>query len=94
MAGRLQDVAFGLCRTAVLIARITDKDPGSLTISMGDARIYKNHVDGMKEQIARTPSDPPRLTIGRKPMLDDVHTEDFVLTGYSLQPTIKFRMAI
>ncbi|ELR18203.1 thymidylate synthase [Acanthamoeba castellanii str. Neff] len=77
-----------------LIARITDKNPGSLIFTMGDAHIYKNHVDGMKEQISRTPYDPPRLVIGRKPTLDDLHTEDFVLTGYYPQPTIKFRMAI
>jgi thymidylate synthase len=61
---------------------------------MGDVHIYKHHVDGMKEQIARTPTDPPRLFITRRPTLDHVRSEDFVLEGYHPQTSIKFSMAV
>lgn len=77
-----------------LITWITDKNLGSLIFTMGDAHIYKHHVNRMKEQISHTPSNPPRLIINRKPTLDDVCSKYFTLEGYHPQTSIKFSLAV
>ena len=46
-----------------MIAQACKLDVGELTIVLGDAHIYENHVDQVKEQIARKPFTPPKLQL-------------------------------
>lgn len=46
-----------------LLARVAGLCPGRLVVSLGDAHIYSNHVDQVREQLARAPYLPPTLRL-------------------------------
>ena len=71
-----------------MLAHVTGFTANELIISMGDAHIYKNHIEGLKEQIQREPSK--FLT---KENLKDFLFEDFVLTDYNPHESIKLEMS-
>lgn len=88
-----------------LLARECNLGVGEFVHSIGDAHIYVNHVDAVKEQISREPFDPPTLKIVDDfclaPLLDQEHfkfsldtIEKFRLEGYASHPAIKAEMAI
>jgi thymidylate synthase len=58
-----------------------------------DAHIYVNHIDGLREQLTRTPRPLPSVQIASKP-LDELQFEDFSLAGYDPLPPIKFAVAV
>ena len=65
--------------------------------SFGDAHIYLNSVDQVKEQIKRTPRELPQLKFPDINNLEDLKglsLDDFVLEGYDPHPAIKAKMAI
>ena len=65
--------------------------------SFGDAHIYLNSVDQVKEQIKRTPRELPQLKfpdINNLEDLKDLSLDDFILEGYDPHPAIKAKMAI
>ena len=37
--------------------------PGDFVHSIGDAHVYVNHVDALKEQLNRTPREFPKISI-------------------------------
>jgi thymidylate synthase len=49
-----------------MIAHVTGCLPGEFTHVMGDAHVYKDHVEALKEQISREPRLFPTLKIVRK----------------------------
>ena len=53
----------------------------------------QDHVTAILEQLARTPKKLPRLEIADKPF-DKLTIDDFVLTEYNPDPTIKRAMAV
>ena len=50
----------------ILVAHVTGCTPGEFIHCMGDAHVYLDHVDALKEQIARAPRPFPLLRI-KKP---------------------------
>jgi thymidylate synthase len=61
----------------------------------GDVHIYKNQVEGIKEQLTREPRKLPTLKIN--PDVTDILAfkwEDFTLEGYDPHPAINFPIAI
>ena len=93
-------VPFNIASYALLlsiIAEILDLKPKRFIHSFGDAHIYKNSVDQVKEQILRNPKTLPKLIIPKLNCLDDLNgcsIEDFILDGYDPHPTIKAKMAV
>jgi thymidylate synthase len=80
-----------------IIANICDMDVGWFVHTMGDAHIYLNHVDAVKEQLNREVRDMPQLIIPDVHSLDDVMqttVDDYKLDSYDPWPTIKATMAI
>jgi len=89
-------IPFNLAAYALLthiLAQEVDLDPGFFSHTIVDAHIYVNHVDGLKEQLKRTPKSLPRIEIARKP-IDQLEFEDFALTGYESYDLIKFAVAV
>jgi len=44
-----------------MIAQVCDLDVGTLTICLGDAHVYENHIEQAKEQLRRSPKAVPTL---------------------------------
>lgn len=88
---------FNIASYAVLthmIAKVTDKGLGDLIITIGDAHIYKNHFDQVKEQLSRKCFEPPKLYVAMRDSIDDFKMSDFSLEGYQCHPPIKAPMAV
>ncbi len=89
---------FNIASYALLVhmlAHLVDAKPGNLQMVLGDTHIYNDHLDAVKEQLRRGPSDAhPRLIINRKVTdIDDFKMEDFTLEGYEPQPHIPAKMS-
>lgn len=57
-------VPFNSAQYAVLlhlIARLTDREPDELVHVLADAHIYANHLEAVREQLAREPFEAPTL---------------------------------
>lgn len=76
-----------------IIAQDTGFTPRYFIHSLGDAHIYRNHIDGVKEQLTRAPRPLPKLTVSPRP-IDDLTFEDFRLANYQPHPAIKFQIAV
>ncbi len=97
---RSGDIALGIpfnlaCYSALTmaIAQEVGLEPGVFAHTIVDAHIYVNHVDGLKEQLKRTPKQLPTLHIAQKP-LDELTYEDFELRDYHPDPLIRFEVAV
>lgn len=78
-----------------VIAKLTGYSGASLTIVTGDTHIYTNHVEGLREQLSRTPRGSPRLTWARDfTSVDDLTPGTIVVTGYCPHPKIVMGMAV
>ena len=71
--------------------------PGELSVVCGDAHIYKNSIEQVKEQISRTPRSLPKLIVPELNSIDDLKKysiDDFILEDYDPHPQIKAEMAV
>lgn len=77
------------------IAKMTGLEVGQLILTFGDAHIYLNHVEQIKEQMKRTPRPLPQLTVKTvHESIDDYTFEDYELTGYDPHPRIKGAVSV
>jgi thymidylate synthase len=89
-------VPFNIASYALLlmmVAQECDLEPGVFVHTMGDAHVYSNHIEGLKEQLTRDPKDLPNVTIANKP-IDEIVFEDIVLQNYEHHPFIRFKIAV
>ncbi|KAL3105927.1 hypothetical protein niasHT_024984 [Heterodera trifolii] len=82
-----------------MIAHVTGLKAGEFVHTLGDAHIYLNHVESLKEQMDRTPKPFPRIVFKRpdgNPItsIDDFTPESVLLEGYDPLPSIKMQMAL
>jgi thymidylate synthase len=78
-----------------MIAQVCGLEAGEFVHVLGDAHIYLNHVEQIKEQLAREPLPLPTLWIN--PEVKDIFAfkmEDFRLDGYESYASIKAPMAV
>ena len=78
-----------------MIAQVCGLEAGEFVHVLGDAHIYLNHVEQVKEQLAREPLPLPTLWIN--PEVKDIFKftmEDFRLDGYNSYASIKAPMAV
>ncbi|AET39123.1 thymidylate synthase Ecym_4042 [Eremothecium cymbalariae DBVPG len=91
-------VPFNIASYALLtrmIAMVCDMEPGEFIHTMGDAHVYKDHVDALKEQLSRNPRPFPKLKIKRKVTdIDDFKFEDFEITDYNPHGKIQMKMSV
>lgn len=78
-----------------MIAQVCYLDVGDLIISIGDAHIYNNQIDGVKEQLTRDPLPLPKLKLNPDiRVITDFEMEDIELVGYESHTTIKFPFSV
>jgi thymidylate synthase len=78
-----------------MIAQACGLEVGELIITLGDAHIYTNHVDQVKEQLAREPLTLPELKLN--PAVKDITgftMDDIELVNYTSHNAIKAPMAV
>jgi thymidylate synthase len=78
-----------------MISQVCGLEAGEFVHVLGDAHIYLNHVEQVKEQLAREPLPLPTLWINPDVHVIDRFTmEDFRLDGYEYHSPIKAPMAV
>jgi thymidylate synthase len=91
-------VPFNIASYAALtlmVAQVTDLKPGEFVLTLGDAHIYLNHLEQVREQLARSPRAFPRLKLNPAVReLLDFRYEDFTLEGYDPHPAIRAPIAV
>ena len=100
---------FNVCEAAMMVslaARLTGYVARWLTYFIGDAHIYENQLDMLREQLTREPLPAPRLAIADRiptfsetgryepEWLDRVEPTDFMLENYRHHPPLTAPMAI
>ena len=93
-------VPFNIASYSLLLSifgEILNLKPKKFIHSFGDAHIYLNSVDQVKEQLQRKPFDLPKLILPKLNSLEDLSAcsiNDFKLEGYEHHPSIKAKMAV
>ena len=93
-------VPFNIASYALLLSifgEILNLKPKRFIHSFGDAHIYKNSIDQVREQISRAPKPLPELVMPTINSIDDLKNfgiEEFALKNYDPHPPIKAKMAI
>lgn len=91
-------VPFNIASYALLtmmVAQVCDLEPGDFVHTLGDAHIYRNHLDQVHLQLARQPRPLPTMHIN--PDVHDLFSfryEDFSLEGYDPHPHIKGEVSV
>jgi len=89
-------VPFNIASYALLLTMVAqecDLIPGIFVHTLGDAHVYSNHIEGLKEQLKRTPKLLPQIKVAQKNVFD-ITFEDIELLNYEHDPFIKFPIAV
>jgi len=93
-------VPFNIASYALLthlVAHATGRKPGELVHTLGDAHVYLNHIEPLREQLERTPRPFPKLFIedpDRTKTIDDFVYEDLHVVGYHPYGKVAMKMAV
>ena len=91
-------VPFNIASYALLthmVAQVTDLEPGEFVHTLGDAHLYRNHLDQAREQLGRTPRELPRLWLDpTRRDIDEFEIESVRIDGYDPHPAIKAPIAV
>jgi len=91
-------VPFNIASYALLtrlVAQVCDLKAGELVHSIGDAHVYKNHVDGLMQQLSREPLPFPTLEID--PTIKDIDSftyDHLKVVNYKHHPKIELPFAV
>jgi thymidylate synthase len=78
-----------------MLAQVCNLEADELIITFGDAHIYNNHIDQVKEQLSRTPLPLPQLKLNPNiDVITDFGMEDVELLNYESHAAIRAEMAV
>ena len=78
-----------------IIAKHVNMVTDELIVNIGDAHIYLNQIEGVKEQLTRTPYELPTVKISDRIVNDisEYTLDDFTLENYQYHPTIRMPLS-
>ena len=79
----------------MMMAQVTDLEPGEFIHTLGDAHIYLNHLEQVELQLTREPRPLPSVRLN--PSVKDLfgfRFEDFTITDYNPHPHIKGKISV
>jgi thymidylate synthase len=91
-------VPFNIASYALLtlmVAQVSDLRPGTFVHTLGDAHLYKNHLEQARLQLTRQPRKLPTMRLDPSVKdLFDFRFEHFTLEGYDPHPHIKAEVSV
>lgn len=91
-------VPFNIASYALLthmVAQVCELGVGDFVHTLGDAHIYTNHVEQVREQLGREPRALPSLQLNPEVRgLFDFRFEDIAIEGYHPHPQIRAEVAV
>ena len=93
-------VPFNIASYSLLMhifSSILSLKPRYFIHSFGDAHIYLNSVEQVREQVSRKPKERPILIMPKIDSIEDLidcNIDDFILEGYDPHPPIRAEMAV
>lgn len=91
-------VPFNIASYALLthmVAQVCDLDVGDFVHTFGDAHIYHNHFEQVREQLTRAPYPLPKLELNPDVRnIEDFTYADIKLVGYQAHPHIAGKVAV
>lgn len=91
--------SFNIAQYALLLhlyARATGRKPRYMTYTYGDAHLYKDHVEAMKEVVERDVCyDSAQIVFHTdNTNIDGYKPEDFEIVGYESNPFVKLKVSV
>ena len=91
-------VPFNIASYALLlmmVAQVTGLEAGDFVHTLGDAHIYNNHIEQVREQLSREPRALPKMKLNPDvKSIFDFKYENFELTAYNPHPHIAGKVAV
>ena len=91
-------VPFNIASYALLtlmVAQVTGHAPGEFILTLGDAHLYRNHLEQARLQLSREPRALPRLSVDPSvTALEGFRWEHFSLEDYAPHPHIPAPVAV
>ena len=91
-------VPFNIASYALLlmmVAQVTGLRAHEFIHTFGDAHIYRNHLEQVRNQLEREPHPLPEMRLNpARERLEDFRFDDFELVGYRCHPPIKAPIAV
>ena len=91
-------VPFNIASYALLVhmvAQVCELTPGEFIHTLGDAHLYKNHLEQTRLQLTREPKKLPQLILNHEiKNIFDFKFEDIQIAGYEPHPAIKAEVAV
>ena len=91
-------VPFNIASYALLtlmVAQASGLRPGEFVHTLGDAHLYKNHIEQARLQLSRQPYPLPKIKLNTQVhSIFEFHYDDFELDNYQAHPHIKAEVAV
>ncbi|KAK7472397.1 Thymidylate synthase [Stygiomarasmius scandens] len=92
-------IPFNIASYALLthmVAHVTGTDAHELIIQLGDAHVYRDHLEALEVQLKREPRPFPKLRWAREGIndIEEFTYNDFVVEGYDPHPSIAMKMSV